>query len=272
MKDSKGQRIVRRWTNAILDIDRLWFKYEPRNTECIGKIATALIHLYELFGNYKPDLTRMIVGALQKFGRSKDQGDVGELSSFIQKLPTVHKHLTYQCNYFRSEIFNKQFCLVLERQQNGDVRHYGYSRKKLLEFLRGETVHARTVNANEDQARTTLRNFVYEEIDRITPVFAIRRDFIHFANVIKERENDSHSAYDEPITLKSGESHSLTTIESLVFSICNEHTNMFKTGKMKWDKSCFAFNPTKYREILREEVATNIIHQSARWNEWNSVS
>ena len=101
------------------------------------------------------------------------------------------------------------------------------------------------------------------------PAFAIRRDFLQFPNVISPNENDTNSPFDEPVTLENGKEHSLTTIESIVFSICNEIGHMSRTGAMGWDKACISFEVHRFRASLHDCLAENLIEQSSKWNSWN---
>lgn len=89
MKDSKRQKIARQYCNAMLDIDRRRQVYEPHTSDCIGRIATALVQLYEIFEDYEPNLERMTVAALAQFGRTRGNADVGELFSYIKNLPMI---------------------------------------------------------------------------------------------------------------------------------------------------------------------------------------
>ena len=270
VKDSTAQKVARQYTEAILNIDRLRAAYEPRSIDCLGRIATALVQLYELFEHYEPNLERMTAGELARTN-STGSDVAGRAPLRPAQLQTIYQVLTRQRAYFRSSVFTDHVCLVLGKRENQCWTYYGYSRRKLLKFLRGETLHAHTtIQLGHDLS--TLRDFVYETPSQTRPVFAIRRDFIQFPNIILEEENDTRNAYDEPITLPSGEIYSLTTIESIVFSICNEHANVLTAGQMGWNKSCLAFRPTQYSSLLPETIADSIIAQSACWNGWNAFT
>lgn len=270
MRDSKGHKLARQYASAMVSIDRLRNAYDPQNIDCIGRIATSLVQLYELFEYWEPDLLRMSA-ALGKLARTKGNDDLRKLLLHLNKVVVmIHQGLARHQKYFDSSVFEDHFCLVLEQtSERSQAVYYGYSRRKLLKALRAEALHARSVNPRETDALRTFYDFAYEQTSTVRPVFAIRRDFIHGPSVVKENETDSCSAYDESILLKSGESHSLTTIESIVFSICNEHASVFKLGKMNWDKLRIAFEPTYYFGKLPAKLAKNIVEQSSCWNEWS---
>ncbi len=242
MKETQIDKLTRQFKDAVKTIDVVRASYCPSNTRDILKISECIVFIYEIFKNE----------IIDKLIPRVDQGET----------------LSHMRAYFlEMDIFEKDFCLVLMSTSNSD-KHYGYSRLKVVKFLRGEAVHAGDMSGG-DSSRQALKNFLYEENVHFKPAFAIRRNFLQFPNVIMPSECDSQSPFDEPIDVQGNKWHSLTTIESVVFSICNEIANMGATGDMNWNKSCVAYDIMRFRSLLRKPIAENIIEQSRKWNRWN---
>lgn len=242
MKDTHIHKLVRQFNIAVEQVNDFKDNYRPENSNNIGKIAEQIVVIYEMFQSGNID----ILG----YERGEDKP--------ILRLKT----------YFLEEgVFDRDLCLVLKGVDSPGAQ-YGYTRRKLLKFLRGEAVHGAIVR-KESNSLKALRSFLYEENLNFKPAFAIRRDFLQFPNVISPNENDTNSPFDEPVTLANGKQHSLTTIESIVFSVCNEMGHMSQTGTMGWDKACISFEVHRFRALLRDCIAENLIEQSSKWNSWN---
>lgn len=240
VKDTHIDKLIRQFNSAVEQINSLKDDYRPENSDNVGKIAANIVCIYEMFKS----------GNVDKMGY-ENPGPIPRLKAYLVE----------------QGVFDKDFCLVLVKASDPG-RQYGYTRLKVLKFLRGEAVHGSTI-AEERSSLIALKSYLYEENRDFKPVFAIRRDFLQFPNVITPNEEDSHSPFDEPLDVGNGRPHSLTTIESVVFSICNEMGHMSRTGTMGWNKAGIAFDVCRFRSLLNDPIARNIIDQSAKWNDWN---
>lgn len=242
MKETYTHKLVRQFSTAVEQVNSLKENYSPEDSRNIGKIAEQIIVVYEIF----------------------ESGNIDKLSYEKGEDKPIPRLKVY---FLEQNVFDGDLCLVLMKTDDPRTQ-YGYTRRKLLKFLRGEAVHGSIVR-NESNSLKALRNYFYEENRHFKPAFAIRRDFLQFPNVISPNENDTNSPFDEPVTLANGNQHSLTTIESIVFSICNEMGHITRTGAMGWDKACISFDVHRFRKLLRDCLAENLIEQSSKWNTWN---
>ena len=242
MKETHTHKLVRQFNTAVEQVNFLKENYFSENSRNIGTIAEQIVIIYEIFES----------GNVEKLGYAKGEDKP------IPRLKTY---------FLEQSIFDGDLCLVLMKTDDPGTQ-YGYTRRKLLKFLRGEAVHGSIVR-KESNSLKALRNYFYEENLHFKPAFAIRRDFLQFPNVISPDEDDTNSPFDEAVTLVNGNQHSLTTIESIVFSICNEMGHMSRIGTMGWDKACISFDVHRFRELLRDCLAENLIEQSRKWNNWN---
>ncbi len=246
MEDSHTKKLVRQFNAAIESINHLRNNYRPENSDYIGKIAENIVKIYEIFES----------GNIDKLGYDRgENAPIPRLKSY----------------FIEENMFAEDVCLVLMNNTDSKI-HYGYTRLKVVKFLRGEAGHAKDVDERNNSLKA-LKRFLYEENPEenphFKPVFAIRKDSLQFPNVIRPNEKDSDSPFDEPLRLVDGQERSLTTIESVVFSICNEIGHMSQTGAMGWDKGYVDFDVSRFKEILRCDIADNIIGQSEKWKKWN---
>ena len=242
MKETHTHKLVRQFNAAVGQVNFLKKNYNPDNSDNIGKIAENIVVIYEIFKS----------GNIDKVGYEKGRD---------KPIPRLRSY------FLEQGVFDGDLCLVLVKVDDSRT-HYGFTRLKLLKFLRGEAVHGSIVN-EENNSLKALNSYYYEENLNFKPAFAIRRDFLQFPNVISPNEDDTNSPFDEPVALASGKQHSLTTIESIVFSICNEMEHMSRTGTMGWNKACVSFEVHRFRTFLRASLAVNLIEQSTKWNNWN---
>ena len=242
MKETHTHKLVRQFNTAVKQVNYLKDNYRPENSNSISKIAEQIIVVYEIFES----------GNIDKLGYEKGED---------KPIPRLKAY------FLEQGIFDRDCCLVLINTDDPQTQ-YGYTRRKLLKFLRGEAVHGSTVRQDSNSLKA-LKNYFYEENLHFKPAFAIRKDFLQFPNVISPNENDTNSPFDEPVALANGKQHSLTTIESIVFSICNELGHMSRTGTMGWNKACISYEVHRFRAFLRDSLAENLIEQSSKWNNWN---
>lgn len=243
MKETHLSKLVRQFNTAVGEINSLKEEYRPENSDDIddiGKIAANIVLIYEILKS----------GHIDKMGY--------DVSGPIPRLKAY---------FLEQGVFDKDFCLVLVKINEPAVQ-YGYTRMKVLKFLRGEVRHGST-KADQNNSLNALKGYLYQENRDFKPAFAIRRDFLQFPNVITPSEDDSRSPFAESLGTGDGADHSLSTIESIVFSICNELGHISQAGTMGWSKACVAFEVSRCRTLLRHCIADNIIEQSTRWNHWN---
>ncbi len=242
MKENISKKLTRQFNTAIEKINTLSENYHPEDAQDIGEIAKQIVLIYEI----------VKTGNIDKLNYQK----------------TKDKSVPQLRSYFLDHgIFEKDICLVLKNKDD-HRKHYGYTRLKLLKFVRGESVHGGSIDRKNDSLRV-LKNFYYEENLHYIPIFAIRRDFLQFPNVVFLGESDTKSPFQESIKLKNGNIHNLTTIESIVFSVYYEMGSMSRNGVMGWDKSYMFFEVKRFKELVRKDLWDNLTKQSKEWSSWN---
>ena len=110
MKETHTHKLVRQFNTAVEQVNHLKDSYLSENSNSIGKIAEQIIVIYEIFES----------GNIDKLGYEKGED---------KPIPRMKDY------FLKQGVFDRDCCLVLTKVDDPQTQ-YGYTRRKLLKFLR----------------------------------------------------------------------------------------------------------------------------------------